>query len=470
MQMLKFVYANKELNMANENIYKGKWWIPGKENDKVSGVLSYTPEEAISLELIGNFEDSAKDAISSLFCDERVPVIYGQASDGSDISLFDCGNNINRVFKADFPIATYYPRVIAIGIHVSSLTEQRFFKAVVKIPELSHWLFPKSIEQKYYTDEDGISSINVKMDRLPESNRTAASTRLGNGATLSLTRDAAYNSGDLMFTTTFEQFTSLTIKSPRKLSLKWMYENAVRYERFLSIATLRDVAYSELTVFSKDSYKTIGKDKIVYNPIRIDTIFHDKPSDKKIETQNFLFNFTDVKDVYNEAIKKWFSKDPQFDAIRGHMLESIDYHGHFSYMNFLVVIQAIEGFGCRYKKAECELTKDARIAHAKATGKGDGRKIILLADIIKTLLNEYHNVACINKKLKIEAVVDSRNYYSHLTDKIKKNKLDGVKLFELTQDLRKLLLCCVLSYLGIPTPVINEYTKGCNNAFVRGYK
>lgn len=145
--MLKFVQMNG-IGMTKANIYKGKWWLPENENDKVSGILTYIPGESIDLELIGNFGDSAQDALSSLLCDKRVSVIYGHASDGSDISLFDCGSDINRFFKADFPIAVYHPRAIAIGIHVSSITEKRFFKAVVKIPELSYWLFPGTIERK----------------------------------------------------------------------------------------------------------------------------------------------------------------------------------------------------------------------------------------------------------------------------------------------------------------------------------
>lgn len=152
------------------------------------------------------------------------------------------------------------------------------------------------------------------------------------------------------------------------------------------------------------------------------------------------------------------------------MLESIDYHGHFSYINFLVVIQAIEGFGCRYKKTECALTRDTRIAKTQNAGKPIGSKGITLADTLKTLINEFKDVTCINCKMKIAAVVDSRNYYSHLTERVKKNKLDGVKLFDLTHDLRKILLCCVLSYLGFSNPEIERCTKDCNNSFVRGYR
>lgn len=449
--------------MQTTTIFKGKWWLPEKPEDKVSGVLTYIPGETIMLELIGNFQDSAQDAFSLMFQNERVPVIYGQASDGSDISLFDCGCYIHRAYKADFPIAKYQARTIAIGIHIADINEKRFFKAVVKIPELSYWLFPKTIEQQYFTENDKVTRVNVQMDKLSESERTAAKTSLNSGYTLSLTRDALFNNSDSLFSAKFEQFTSLKIESKSDSSIKGFYEKAVRFERFLSLATFKDVSYSELCIYSKDCCKTIGKETTIYEPIRIDTVFHTAPSDKKIESSNFLFNYDGVKDKYNDALKKWFSRDSQFDAIRGHMLESIDYKGHFSYMNFLIVIQAIEGYGWRYRKSACQTTADIRYAKAVKDGKKSERKQIILNDIIKTLLSDYKDISCINQKIKIAAVVDSRHYYSHLTEKTKKNKVDGIKLFELTQELRKLLFCCVMTYLGFTNAEIQKHTSGTNN-------
>lgn len=355
--------------MQSTTVFKGKWWLPDKEDDKVSGVLTYIQGETLELELIGNFRDSAQDALSLTFQDCRISVIFGQASDGSNISLFDCGCYIHRTYTADFPIVKYTPRTIAVGIHITDINEKRFFKAIVKIPELSYWLFPETIEQKYFFENDKVKSVNVKMDKLTETERTAAKTSLNSGFTFSLTRDAHFDNSGSMFSARFEQFTSLKIESKSDSSIKGFYEKVVRFERFLSLATFRDVAYSELSLYSNDCCKTIGKDTVIYDPIRIDTIFHKSPCEKKIESINFLFNYDDIKDKYSYAIKRWFSKDKQFDAIRGHMLESIDYKGYFSYMNFLIVIQAIEGYGWRYRKSECKVTADNRYAQALKNGK-----------------------------------------------------------------------------------------------------
>ena len=58
--------------MTASQEYKGKWWLPGKEEDKVSGVLTYIPGETIELELIGNFAEAGQDPLTALSQDDRV--------------------------------------------------------------------------------------------------------------------------------------------------------------------------------------------------------------------------------------------------------------------------------------------------------------------------------------------------------------------------------------------------------------
>lgn len=441
--------------MQQTTIYKGKWWLPNNANDKVSGILTYVPGETITLELIGNFQGFAQDALSLMMRKERkpLPVIYGQASDGSNISLFDCIYSLQRAGKAEFPIAKYFPRSIAIGIHIADVNKKRFFKSIVKIPELSYWLYPKTIEQKYFTENDKVTGVNVQMNKLTESERTAARTSLNNSFTLSLTREAVFDNGGSLFSAKFEQFTSLKIESLNYSSIKEFYEEVIRFEQFLSLSTLKEVLYSELCLYSKDCSEARGNDTF-YTPIKIDTILHKAPSEAKIDNSSFLFDYETVKGQYNIALQKWFSRDQQFDAIREHMLESITNKGRFSYINFLIVIQAIEGYGWRYIKSKCQSAVDKRISMGI-----DTRKNTQLSDIINTLLFEYRDITCINSKININAISDSRNYYSHLTEKQKKDKLDGIELYKLTQDLRMLLLCCVMTYLGFSNSDIEKYTS-----------
>jgi hypothetical protein len=93
-----------------------------------------------------------------------------------------------------------------------------------------------------------------------------------------------------------------------------------------------------------------------------------------------------------------------------HLVESIKHKSIFSSIDFLIVIQALEGFCTRFKKEEI---KD-----------DDGR--ITLGDMLKVIISEF---SCIDKikddDICVQEVVDSRHYYSHFMDRSKKETHRG---------------------------------------------
>lgn len=81
--------------------------------------------------------------------------------------------------------------------------------------------------------------------------------------------------------------------------------------------------------------------------------------------------------------------------------------------------------------------------------------------MIGSLLDEFDEIELVQKcDIDINAVVDSRNYFSHFMPKQKGSKaLDGYELYKLTMRLRILLICCVLSLYGFDNKRINEILK-----------
>lgn len=246
----------------------------------------------------------------------------------------------------------------------------------------------------------------------------------------------------------------MTIERKKNASLKQFYEKAVDFERFMSLATFREVGFSELALFSKEYYFTIGKEQVHYHPVLVDTVFHQKPCSKKIEKYRFIFDYEQIKDRYQIAIKQWFKKDEKFGAIRAHFLDSIDYHGPFSYINFLVVIQAVEGYGRRYLKKEIA---------AYRNNLPQGRKSRPLLEILQTIFKHFSDVQKINQKTDLEAIVQTRNYHSHLLPQKNQKTVDVLDLYDLTDELRKVLLCCILSYLGLTNREIDDLTRQSHN-------
>jgi len=140
--------------------------------------------------------------------------------------------------------------------------------------------------------------------------------------------------------------------------------------------------------------------------------------------------------------------------IKNHLAESIVYKKVFSSVDFLIVVQAIEGFWWRFREEAYRKSNNIR--------KKDKTH---LNTILTELIEEFRDITAIGElDLDVKAVVDSRHYYSHFVDKASKPAtLDGVELLFLTRKLRVLLICCVLSFIGMKHEMLDAIFRDCNN-------
>ena len=87
-------------------------------------------------------------------------------------------------------------------------------------------------------------------------------------------------------------------------------------------------------------------------------------------------------------------------------------------------------------------------------------------EILQTVFRQYSDVQIINQSTDLEAIVHTRNYHSHLLPQKSPKAVDGFELYDLTDELRKILICCILSYLGFTNHKIDELTQhSYNNLF-----
>lgn len=64
--------------MIEQRSIKGEWWIPDNSSNSSGGILSYTVEEGLELELFRQFSDSESP---------KFPVLHGRSTDGNPITL-----------------------------------------------------------------------------------------------------------------------------------------------------------------------------------------------------------------------------------------------------------------------------------------------------------------------------------------------------------------------------------------------
>ena len=133
--------------------------------------------------------------------------------------------------------------------------------------------------------------------------------------------------------------------------------------------------------------------------------------------------------------------------IRFHLISSLEKKPRYSSVDFLIIIQALEGFCRRFR---CR-------RYRKENGLPERDYSDLIA-MMSSLLSEFGDIELITKcEIDKDAVVDSRNYYSHFMPKQRDKKVfDGIELYELTIRLRILLICCTLNLFGFTNERINE--------------
>ena len=69
--------------------------------------------------------------------------------------------------------------------------------------------------------------------------------------------------------------------------------------------------------------------------------------------------------------------------------------------------------------------------------------------------------------ISVEELVDSRDYYAHFMPRARKNHiLDGFELHALTKKVRRLVICCVLSDLGLDNAIIDGIFRNSNSRFL----
>lgn len=220
------------------------------------------------------------------------------------------------------------------------------------------------------------------------------------------------------------------------------------YEQFLSIATLKVVKCSSITIFDREIYQENQGQKY-YRSIEIIHPFYERNFIKHevLKPSSFLFEYGDIRDFYPYLLKRWYNEPLDIAPIRAHLINSLEKKRIYSSVDFLNIIQAIEGFWWRFRDA----------SYRKANNIGRNKKTSLNT-ILNQLILEYNGVKVLNRKnIDIESVVDSRHYYSHFVNKsTKPHTLDGWKLIDETKKLRLLLLCCVLTFMGFEVTQIDK--------------
>lgn len=431
------------MKLAEAFDYKGYWWRPDAPENKVAGVLTYIPGKNINLELIGSF-DLEDNAIFSFFNKSDEAVIHGQLENAKKVTLMKCYPSGNVNFSSFFPIIRYTCIYCFIGGLYNGMNDEGRYKMVVHFPELSYWCHPGVLHETFLDDKEHNGQIISLSFEASMGGKLIDEAKLAEGIKIALKAGARLGGDPAKLNNEIGQSSWVDISCSERISFNKLLSCVYKFEEFLSIATLRMSEASEITIYDEEYYQEIAEGRRIHHPISfISSHWRGKDTDN-VDSIRFLFGYDAVKEIFGDLMQAWFADRNDMYPVRSNLVDSLEKKRVFSSMDFLILARALDGYCIRSKY------------------KGS------IGNRMKAVLEKFSNVSLIQRdNINIDELIESRDYYAHFMPRArKKHVLDGFELHALTQKVRRLVICCVLSDLGLDNTIIDSFFRDSNSKLI----
>lgn len=435
----------------NSNIiqqYKGYFWVAKNKKRSVPGIVTRYSDGRIVLELIGSFDSNKNNRFGDFINAPRgYRVIYGLDSSSKDITLYATRVGVTDNLSCPFSLVTYKVVFFIYGKHVAELDKPYKTEAVVCFPELTTWCPPEIIRHSFKIGKEGIEKIVIETDDNLR-NTTLFEHKLKDGTIVSLKGYYHTETSTCNINPILNQRTSLCVSQENGSTIRKIIKTITRFEKFLSFASQKECHHSEIQLLDEEVVQKTTTGKVYYLPICLYTNRFCGMNNGRNDDVQYLFHYSDVADTFPSIISNWLDENDDMPLIIDHLIDSIISSRRINSTEFMTVVQGVDGFWQRFRE-------DAYKTNNKI--KYVGFDIVLLE-----LRNEFGEILCDTKyQSDDEAIKDTRDFYSHLLKKGKKqNVLEGQGLYEATRYLRNLLMCCVMKETGFKTDTIKEIMKG----------
>ena len=428
--------------MIEKQEFRGYWFLPGKYDSKVAGILTFIPNEKIKLELIGTF-DSDVDPISAFMNKKTEMIVHGISSDSKEITLYNCHPSGSVNFSCPFPMVNYTCQYLLVGKLLVDINECSFDKIQVHYPILNEWLYPGLVETQIEMNNNEWSNYSYSFSS-NEDKKIKCKTKIDDDFDLIIKSSVSIKENDIRTEMQLNQSTYFEIKSiKRKANISELLQKSGLFKQFISLSSLSTNIVTSIILFDNDHCQEISNGDKVIHPIDFYYVDRTPFHSKQKYDRNFLFTYSQVEMIFPQIIYNWYNDSDNIAPIRGHLIESVREKLQYSSLDFLIIVQALEGFHRRYIN----------------------NKKVGLKKRLSELKIKFDDIAKIkNIDIDLDDTVDSRDYYSHFFNRIEKpHLLDGIELYNLSKKLRLLLVCCVLHLIGVENETINVLLNHSNS-------
>jgi len=343
-------------------IYEGQghWWLPGREDKKVPGTITFDSEKGGNLSLIGALSHWTEYAEvvptegggvmmeHTAEVEERsgsYPRIYGEV-DGKAVTLEDAfqthskGNLFGRGSEERIFVNRLFTELWWGEGETAEVTA-----LVVNMAYLNDWAIEKYIGEThvFHDDEPG----RLKRWELSIERRPARATNLDDGLTLTLQHHIGIG-GRRSTERHLSQGYSLRLDFPTLTPVDDAVDVASDFQDLVSIATGRNAEYQQIYGYHPDLKRTLDPDDDTKDrpfPFELFATWNirdraDKPDE--IQNHELFFRFDDLGGM--DGITKWMRAAKQYRSTLGRTMAIRAREGMFMSDRLLNYTAALEGF------------------------------------------------------------------------------------------------------------------------------
>jgi hypothetical protein len=408
-------------NLSSSGNFIGQWWLPCKEDLKIIGILNYSTESGLTLNLEGFFKENEFD------------VIIGEAS-GSKITLLNCfATTLVTPFHelAKYAPTQIYANMGIIGLHADA--EQNIQLEYIKLEtnDIKAWTCFTGIDYKGFSQsfEKDSSMFNIPY-KLPESEVFYA------GDDAKVTLNASLNIPSLMRPPTEIVFTEkniIKITNEARVNGLFFFDYIDAIRKFITLAMRENVTVQNVRAMPKGSKDLVH---VLYMPIDIELDY----VSEKSSIHDMFFTFPKEKHRISELFKSWLCGYNNMMTV--YSLYFMKNKGMLHSV-FLPKAQALEEYH--------------RVSRPDADGWGFKSRI-------SNLFEKYIDIMKYtgDKEVFSQLVLDHRDYFSHWLKKKENKVFKGINLDYLNRDVNLLLEMCLLTEMGFSVSEIIEMVEGCH--------
>lgn len=429
-----------------ENLeHKGIWWIPNYPEEKVPGIVKYSLNHGITLELIGRFRPTNNINIPIDIDDfPHQEVINGYGYGGKSITLLDCQIS-NYQTDIKLSLTTFQCGSMIIGAELfTKKTDIKFRQVVVSIQYLNDWLRLNSGFHVEY--QFGKSDCKIEYSK-PE----AISLKLGNHCELSLIPCVRFPAIISDNKATIEQNVNLCISQDYLVQFETLISKAHCFQHLLVLflqkfpSLLKVTFYRDKKAKAQDQYEYYFWQNFA------------EGTDKKLQWFDMLLDYKPIEPDFIRIVTKWYCDYKKLLNIY------IPYfHGLSNDLNltdtYLNICRAIEALG-RHCGAPVITNSRSSKSRSKVV-----RAIVYLYNQYKDSMDQ---VLTINYILRFAwKVTKYRNDLTHANPIISKQDKNFQKTYDMIEQLRAFLTISLLRYHGVSSNTLNH---SLNNSYVYSY-